>query len=88
VSAQPNPWSNTRIHIMAPQRRNPKAGDRRVTKKHGDQVRVPVYHDGMRVVTGSRPWFEWVAANDPPPRPTLHGARHERQGATCRRCNR
>ena len=46
-------------------RKKPTAGDRRTTKKHGDQVRVHLRHSGMMVVSGSRYVYEWVSASDP-----------------------
>lgn len=48
-------------------RPKPKTGDVRTTKKHGRQVRVPLYVTDMRGniigrnCTGGRPRFEWVA---------------------------
>ena len=48
-----------RIHILAPQRRKPKIGDRRTTKKHGLQIRVVETHNGMWVRSGSRYRYEW-----------------------------
>lgn len=65
MSEPHNPWANTRIHIMGEQRRKPRAGDRRVTKKHGEQVRVQVIHDGMHVVTRHGPVYEWVSLDHP-----------------------
>jgi hypothetical protein len=46
-------------------RKRPKAGDRRTTKKHGEQVRLHVRHNGAFVVSGSRYVYEWVALDDP-----------------------
>jgi hypothetical protein len=48
-----------RIHILAPQRKKPKIGDRRTTKKHGLQIRVVETHNGMWVCNGSRYRYEW-----------------------------
>lgn len=48
-----------RIHILAPQRRKPKIGDQRTTKKHGLQIRVVETHNGMWVCSGSRYRYEW-----------------------------
>lgn len=48
-----------KITILAPQRRKPKIGDRRTTKKHGLQIRVVQTHDGMWVKSGSRYCYEW-----------------------------
>lgn len=47
-----------------PARKKPKAGDRRVTKKHGEQVRQHVTHNGMLVMGGGHRYyiFEWVKA--------------------------
>lgn len=47
------------IHTLGPQRRKPKIGDRRTTKKHGVQIRVVETHNGMWVVSGSRHRYEW-----------------------------
>lgn len=48
----------------APARKVPKTGDRRVTKKHGLQIRIPEICQfgpgkGARVYRGGRPGFEW-----------------------------
>lgn len=48
-----------RIHILGAQRRKPRIGDRRVTKKHGLQIRVVVTHNGMWVTTGRSYCYEW-----------------------------
>lgn len=48
-----------KITILAPQRRKPKIGDRRTTKKHGLQIRVVETHNGMWVRNGSRYRYEW-----------------------------
>lgn len=51
-----------RIHISyGPARKKPKQGDRRVTKKHGEQVRVFQRSQGCYVVNNGRPCYEWVA---------------------------
>ena len=59
----------TRIHIItAPKRPCPRAGDRRITKKHGLQIRVQDMAMGYgnnprpigRVVSNGRPVFSWV----------------------------
>lgn len=53
--------------MTTPRRPRPKTGDVRETKKHGRQVRVPVYvHDsrGNRIglnCTGGRQNYEWVS---------------------------
>jgi hypothetical protein len=57
--------------ITAKPRKQPRAGDRRVTKKHGEQVRVfrivrnfrgePIGYD----CTGGRQRYEWVSLDDP-----------------------
>lgn len=67
MSARHNPWAACRIQIMAPQKPKPKAGDRRITKKHGEQVRVHVVHNGMPVMTGGHKHysFEWVSVDNP-----------------------
>lgn len=48
-----------KLTILAPQRRKPKIGDRRTTKKHGLQIRVVETHDGMWVRNGSRYRYDW-----------------------------
>ena len=48
-----------KITILAPQRRRPRIGDRRNTKKHGLQIRVVETHNGMLVCNGSRYRYEW-----------------------------
>jgi len=48
-----------RIHILGPQRKRPKIGDRRCTKKHGVQIRVVETHNGMWVKSGSRYRHNW-----------------------------
>jgi len=60
-----DPWAGCRVHIMPSQRPKPKAGDRRTTKKHGEQVRVHETHNGMWVRNGSRYCFVWVSLDDP-----------------------
>jgi hypothetical protein len=62
-----------RIHISyGPARKKPKFGDRRTTKKHGEQIRVFVYSQGCMVVSSGRPCFQWVAISDA----KEHGAAH------------
>lgn len=53
-----------KIHILAPQRRRQKIGDRRTTKKHGLQIRVVETHNGMWVCSGSRYRYEWRKPSD------------------------
>jgi len=53
-----------KIHILAPQRRRPKIGDRRTTKAHGLQIRVVETHNGMWVCSGSRYRYEWSKPSD------------------------
>jgi hypothetical protein len=48
-----------KITVLAPQRKKPKVGDRRTTKKHGLQIRVVETHGGMWVRSGSRYRYEW-----------------------------
>lgn len=56
-----------RIHITSgPTRPKPKAGDRRITKKHGLRIRVPEIHNGMHVYSGSRPCYAWCKPADLP----------------------
>lgn len=46
-------------------RTKPKAGDRRVTKKHGPQIRVPVRDShGHYIVSSGRQVFEWRRLED------------------------
>lgn len=68
-----------RIHISyGPTRKKPRQGDRRVTKKHGEQIRVFKMVRDMqgRVIghdcTGGRQRFEWV----PIAEARAHGAWH------------
>lgn len=60
-------------------RKKPRAGDRRTTKKHGEQVRVPVMHNGMYVYSSGRPCFEWVSLDDP--RANLYRGRTALEGS-------
>ncbi|WP_157130314.1 hypothetical protein [Burkholderia pseudomallei] len=60
-----------RIHIVSSSsRRKPKVGDRRFTKKHGEQIRVFKMATDMRgnVIgydcTGGRQRYEWVSIAD------------------------
>ncbi len=54
-----------------PPRQKPRAGDRRTTKKHGEQVRVPriaTDHRGRAIGydwTGGRQNYDWVSPDDP-----------------------
>lgn len=50
-----------KIHITTgPSRPKPKAGDRRVTKKHGLQIRVMVRDEyGRCIVSRGRQLYEW-----------------------------
>ena len=48
-----------RIVVMAPSKPRPKTGDRRYTKRHGLQVRVPETHHGMWVRQNGRQCYEW-----------------------------
>ncbi len=50
--------TSMRIYV-GPARREPKIGDRRVTKKHGLQIRVVETHNGMWVRNGSRYRYDW-----------------------------
>lgn len=60
-----NPWANTRIIVLGPQRKKPRAGDRRETKKHGVQIRVHETHGGAMVVSNGRYMYDWVSLDDP-----------------------
>lgn len=53
-----------RVTILAPQRKLPKIGDRRTTKKHGLQIRVVETHNDMWVKSGSRYRYNWVNPAD------------------------
>jgi len=64
-----------RIQITtAPQRRRPKTGDRRTTKKHGEQIRLPVMVHNSRGepvgydCTGGRQNYHWVSVDKVPAR--------------------
>lgn len=68
-----------RIHISyGTKRPKPRVGDRRATKKHGEQIRVFKMATDMRgnVIgydcTGGRQLYEWVPIKDA----AKHGARH------------
>lgn len=54
-------------YSTAKPRKQPKAGDRRTTKKHGEQVRVHVMHNGCLVMGGGHRYYryEWVSLADP-----------------------
>jgi hypothetical protein len=57
----------------APARPKPKTGDRRTTKKHGLQIRIPMICDfgpgrGAHVYSGGRPCFEWAKPHELPAR--------------------
>jgi hypothetical protein len=64
--------------VSGPSRPKPRVGDRRVTKKHGEQIRVfSMVHDFRgRVIgydcTGGRQRYEWVSIADA----GKHGAAH------------
>lgn len=65
----------TRITITTgPKRKIPQAGDRRVTKKHGEQVRIPSMVHNWRGepigydCTGGRQNYEWVSIDKVPDR--------------------
>lgn len=60
----------TRIrYFTTPARRQPRQGDRRTTKKHGEQVRVLDIlqsgpHQGALRVSSGRPCFVWVSPDE------------------------
>jgi hypothetical protein len=56
----------TRIVITTQARERPKTGDRRITKKHGLQIRIPERHNGMHVVAHGRPCYVWCKPADLP----------------------
>jgi hypothetical protein len=62
-----------RIHFTTgPARKKPKVGDRRNTKKHGEQIRVFERSQGCYVVSNGRPCYQWVAISEA----NEHGAAH------------
>lgn len=74
-----------RIHIMKPQKPRQQAGDRRVTKKHGLQIRVQDMATDFgagkaigRVVRAGRPVFSWVRPQDLAPWDRHHLSAEER----------
>ena len=59
----------TRIHILhGAARSKPRTGDRRFTKKHGLQIRIPVIHNGLRVVSAGRQLYTWCNPGELPNR--------------------
>lgn len=50
--------------ITGRQRKKPKQGDRRVTKKHGEQIRVFLRSQGCYVVSNGRQLYEWVPISE------------------------
>lgn len=63
-----------RIHISyGPSRKKPRVGDRRTTKKHGEQIRVfRRTLCGAYDCTGGSQKYDWVPLRDAP----KHGAAH------------
>ena len=54
-----------RIHISyGPARKKPHVGDRRVTKKHGEQIRVFQRSQGCFVFSNGRQCYEWVPISE------------------------
>lgn len=58
-------------YTSAPARVKPKTGDRRTTKKHGLQIRIPQVcsfgpHRGARIYSNGRPCFEWAKPHELP----------------------
>lgn len=57
-----------KIHITtSPPRKEPFAGERRTTKKHGEQIRVQEYSDMYRawiVNSNGKPRYKWVKPED------------------------
>lgn len=52
--------TSMRFFTSKPSRPAPKAGDRKHTKTRGALIRVPVVHDGMRVVNSrGKQTFDW-----------------------------
>lgn len=56
-------------YSSAPARAKPKVGDRRLTKKHGLQIRVPMVcttgpHAGARIYSNGRPRYEWAKPHE------------------------
>ncbi|NUY33278.1 hypothetical protein F0160_22600 [Paraburkholderia sp. JPY303] len=59
--------------VSGPSRPKPRAGDRRVTKKHGEQIRVFLRTScGAYDCTGGRQRYQWVPIADA----DKHGAAH------------
>ena len=58
----------TRIHFITGRPRPvQRTGDRRTTKKHGVQIRIPVVHDGCYVrLASGRHAYQWVMLDDLP----------------------
>lgn len=55
------------IHIRKNKpRKEPFAGERRTTKKHGEQIRVQEYSDVYKawVVANGKPCYKWVCPED------------------------
>lgn len=62
-----------RITIVSSQRKKPRVGDRRFTKKHGEQIRVFLRTScGAYDCTGGRQRYEWVPISEA----RAHGAAH------------
>lgn len=56
-------------YFTTPSRPQPRLGDLRTTKKHGEQVRIPEVvqmgpHRGAWVVRGNRQCYEWVSYDE------------------------
>jgi hypothetical protein len=69
------PVTRMTLYFGPPPRKKPRAGDRRITKKHGEQVRVlRIAHDfrGQPIGydhTGGHPNYDWVSLDDPRAKP-------------------
>lgn len=60
-------------YVSGPRQKAPRTGDRRTTKKHGLQIRIPEVvtfgpHRGAHVHRNGRPAFEWCKPAELPPR--------------------
>lgn len=68
-----------------PQRKRPKEGDRRVTKKHGLQIRIQCRTSSGLQVQNGRPVFDWRTLDQLEPRDFTYLTAAERTAETARR---
>jgi hypothetical protein len=69
INIKPRIDSITYTYRRGPVRKKPQLGDRRVTKKHGPQVRIPEQcmsgpYRGAFVVSNGRQMYEWVSPEE------------------------